>query len=339
MSEHFSPDHWFGWSTILTGFCDLAAELGVDGHTIMSRQGLDQSTVGPTGFPVPTLSLFNVLAELARQADLPEVALRLLRYQSYSVLGALGEIAFGASDLGEALDAFSDKSHTQGTGYVPALERAGDAAIIRFRSMLAPGPLQDLQLDYNIGSTVQTIRALIGPDWSPELVELTRPRPTKAAEWNSFYRCPVRFEAGECMILLAAADLARPLILDGTKFPSTIEADAKVSIDFAQLVDREIIRNLTRGIVDLSAAAQALGITSRTLQRRLERSGTSYQDRLDEIRKVWAQQHLASGQISLTELSQMLGFSDLSTFSARFKRWFGVSPREWRKAHLGIMSQ
>jgi AraC-like DNA-binding protein len=116
-------------------------------------------------------------------------------------------------------------------------------------------------------------------------------------------------------------------------------AEGSVPIDFVQRVDREIIRNLSRGYADLAAAADALGISSRTLQRRLVRAGTSYQHRLDEIRKVWAQQHLASGQISLTELSQLLGFGDLSTFSDRFKGWFGMSPRAWRKARAAALSQ
>lgn len=332
MVEHSSQERWFGWSTTLTGFCDLAQELGCDGDAILARHGLDRSTMRPPGFPVPTLSLFGTVAELAGQADQPGIALRLVRHQSYGVLGALGDIARRSRDLGQALDAISANIHARGTGYVPSLERAGDAAIVRYRSMLAPGPLQDLQLDYNIGSTVLTIRGLIGPDWSPELVELTRPRPDRAGEWSAWFGCPIRFGAGECMVLFAASDLARPVTLSGTGGGLEMAEEGSVPIDFVQLVDREIIRNLSRGITDLTAAANALGISARTLQRRLVQAGTSYQDRLDEIRKVWAQQHLASGQISMTELSQMLGFGDLSTFSGRFKRWFGVSPRAWRKA-------
>ena len=342
MTGYFAQDSWFGWSKTLTGFCDLAAELGCDGDAILARHGLDRPTLEGPGFPVPTISLFGALAELARQTEEPGVAIRLLRLQTYDVLGALGQVARRSRNLGKALDAFSMNIHARGTGYVPSLERSVDTVIVRYRSMLAPGPSQDLQLDYNIGSTVMTIRSLIGPDWSPELVELARPRPSRTTEWNAYFGCPIRFDAEECMVLFDASDLSRPLTLsDARQAAGTAQIDAEgcVPINFVQIVDREIIRSLSRGIADLSVISDALGISSRTLQRRLVEAGTSYQDRLDGIRKVWAQQHLASGQISLTDLSQMLGFGDLSTFSARFKSWFGVSPRGWRKALGGPLSQ
>lgn len=219
------------------------------------------------------------------------------------------------------------------TGYLPLIEISGDAAIVRFHSMLDPGLLRDLQLDYNIASAVLTIRELVGDDWSPESVELTRQKPSNPAAWTDFFRCPVRFGADESLVLFDRSDLSLKLAFEVSGPAPQIAAEGSVPIDFVQLVDREIIRNLSRGVADVTMVSASMRISSRTLQRRLVQAGTSYQERLDEIRKTWASQYLTHHrQMSLTELSQLLGFGDLSTSSCRFKRWFGVSPRQWQKS-------
>lgn len=338
MPGSIDQERWFGWSGVLVGFCDLAAELGCDGAAILAGFGFDESCQRTPGYPVHTLSIFRAYAELAAQSGRSDVALRVVRHQRYEMLGSLGEAARRAPDLGRALVLMNTTIHTRATGYVPSLEFSGDTAIVRYRSLLAPGPLQDLQLDYNIASLVLAVRSLVGPDWNPEQVDLSRSRPPHAHEWTRYFRCPVRFNAEECLILFDSADLSRPL-QSGNRASGAASTEVDVPIDFVQLVDREIIRNLGRGIADLPAVAQSLGVNPRTVQRRLVRAGTTYQQRLDEIRQLWARQYLASRHVPLTELAQVLGFADLSTFSRTFRRWFGVSPRTWRAAQAQQVSQ
>lgn len=323
---------WFGWSTALLGFCELADELGCEASAILDQFGLEPAALLPPGRPAPTLSLFGAMALLAAQSERPDVALRLLHFQPFEVLGSLGDAVRRQGNLGDALEQLNSVIHTRGTGYVPSLERAGDTAIIRFKSLLPAGTLQDLQLDYNIGSAVLTVRGLIGDDWTPDAVELTRSRPSTASTWSSFFGCPVRFGAEANLIVFDSSDLQRGLFAGLESTAPRLPSEGSVPIDFIQLVDREIIRNLGRSTADLPTVAAALGVTTRTIQRRLGRTGTSYQARLDDIRKAWASYHINSGQMSLTELSQLLGFGDLATFSRTFKRWHGLSPRAWRKA-------
>lgn len=322
---------WFGWSTALSGFCELADELGCKASPILDQFEFELAALLPPGRPAPTLSLFGAIALLAEQSDCPDVALRLLRHQSFDVLGSLGAGVRRQETLGKALEQLNSVIHTRGTGYVPSLERAGDTAIVRFRSLLPAGALQDLQLDYNMGSAVLAIRGLIGDDWTPDAVELARAKPHSTNGWISFFGCTVRFGAQENLIVFDSADLEKNLCSRLGNMALSLPSEGSVPIDFIQLVDREIIRNLGRGTASLPAVAAALGVTSRTIQRRLHCAGTSYQMRLDEIRKTWASYHISSGQMPLTELSQLLGFGDLATFSRRFKHWHGLSPSEWRK--------
>lgn len=77
-------------------------------------------------------------------------------------------------------------------------------------------------------------------------------------------------------------------------------------------------------------AAVELGLSARTLQRRLAAEGTSYRALLDEVRAQLAEELLASGGLTVGEVARRLGYVEVSSFSQAFRRWYGVSPRGFR---------
>jgi AraC-like DNA-binding protein len=82
--------------------------------------------------------------------------------------------------------------------------------------------------------------------------------------------------------------------------------------------------------------AKRLGLTARSLQRRLQDEGTSFQALRDETRRSLADRYLGQG-LSVAEISFLLGFSEPSAFFRAFKRWTGLTPVE-RRASLGSPS-
>lgn len=85
---------------------------------------------------------------------------------------------------------------------------------------------------------------------------------------------------------------------------------------------------------DLGTMAKMLNSSPRTLKRRLREEGTSFTKILAESRASLAQELMRDKSLTLTDIAEQLGFSDLSSFSQAFKRWRGVSPRAYRN-HLG----
>ena len=77
---------------------------------------------------------------------------------------------------------------------------------------------------------------------------------------------------------------------------------------------------------DLHQAARALGLSDRTLKRRLQDEGRTFRALMAEVRGQQANQVLGDQTLSLTEIAERMGFSDLSSFSQAYKRWFGVAP-------------
>ncbi|AZC27580.1 AraC family transcriptional regulator [Pseudomonas sessilinigenes] len=88
-------------------------------------------------------------------------------------------------------------------------------------------------------------------------------------------------------------------------------------------------------VADLPAMARLNRTSVRTLKRRLQEQGSSYRQLLAEHRRRQALELLGNPGLSLTQVAQRLGFSDLSSFSQSFKRWFGVAPSQYRQGPGG----
>ena len=85
------------------------------------------------------------------------------------------------------------------------------------------------------------------------------------------------------------------------------------------------------GSPDIERVAATVGISVRTLQRRLHRSGTSYADVARAVRCDAALQMLRNRKQTIGEIARTLGYADHPHFTRAFQRWMGVSPREFRR--------
>jgi AraC-like DNA-binding protein len=73
-----------------------------------------------------------------------------------------------------------------------------------------------------------------------------------------------------------------------------------------------------------------MGYSLRTLQRKLQSQQTTFQQQMDQVRSELAISYLQVPHVSLTDIGELLGFAELSVFSRTFRRWFGITPSQWR---------
>jgi AraC-like DNA-binding protein len=92
---------------------------------------------------------------------------------------------------------------------------------------------------------------------------------------------------------------------------------------------------LLRGEVTLEAVARALGVSTRSLQRRLAQAGTSFQAELDAVRRALAQRLLVEPGASVKAVAYSLGFSQVPAFTRAFRRWTGTAPHAFMRAGHG----
>jgi AraC-like DNA-binding protein len=91
-----------------------------------------------------------------------------------------------------------------------------------------------------------------------------------------------------------------------------------------------LVELLPTGEPSPEMVARKLGVSLRSLQRRLTEQGTSYSKVLDDARRELSLSYLDSPHYSLSEITYLLGFAEHSNFSRSFKRWYGISPSDYR---------
>jgi len=137
-------------------------------------------------------------------------------------------------------------------------------------------------------------------------------------------------------LLFARADATLPL---PTTHPELAELHERVASEHLQRLDPAqtchrvrtvMIRHLPDGEPRRPKIATILGMSERTLHRRLAVEGTSFQRLLDDTRRELARHYLGQREVSLADIAYLLGFTDQSSFFRAARRWFGSSPRDYR---------
>jgi AraC-like DNA-binding protein len=159
--------------------------------------------------------------------------------------------------------------------------------------------------------------------------------------YQTFFDAPVTFDAEWTELVFEERELDKPLRtadpnLLSILMPTAEEALARgaITTPFTDQVRRALRSALMSDDAQLEAVAKHLGITGRSLQRRLKEEGTAFQPLRDELRRDLADRYLGQG-MSFAEISFLLGFSEPSAFFRAFKRWTGLTPFERRLELVG----
>lgn len=96
------------------------------------------------------------------------------------------------------------------------------------------------------------------------------------------------------------------------------------------------VRKALIGVMDggdsgIEAIAKRLSLSTRSLQRRLSEEQTSYNGLLAAVREEFAKRYLARGTLSASEVAYLIGFTEPPAFFKAFKRWTGLTPREFQE--------
>lgn len=176
------------------------------------------------------------------------------------------------------------------------------------------------------------------PDAAPTAVSFINPAPADLAPYPAFFGCPVQFDAPATVVRLPAALLAAPLRQPDEALRALLDAQARILLarlppvdDFERRLRETLAAALRDGDASLGACARRLNCSSRTLQRRLDAVGASFQGALDDTRRGLAKAWLVDPRLKLAEIAQLLGYTDQAAFTRAFQRWTGLPPGQWRR--------
>lgn len=257
--------------------------------------------------------------------------------------GPLTFAMMSAPTIGEGLEAFSRFVQIRGPYFSSLTRRTGLKFSIELEEL---GDLADLrallcEIPFRI---LHDHVAMIGDvNLSAASLCLRYPKPPRRDYYERGFDCPVLFDQPANALTMPAAWMAIP----NPQYDESTWSNAVAQCELAQaessptdVVARTraylaVTLDGRRRNPGIDAAAEACGMSARTLIRRLRERGHSFQTLRDSARQERALQLLNSPGTTMREIASTLGFSDAANFSRAFKRWFGVPPTRYRRARPG----
>lgn len=330
--------------TVLTvssrALIEACRRLGLDTQAILDAAALDPARIeDPDGrIPVSQMAaLWRKAYELSNDPDLALHAIEILPVGAYRVIEFLSH---HAPSVGASLTKVSE--------YFPLINSVvrlplavGEREVaMKVEAPANPAVLTRPYAEYTMAAIFLRTRAITREPWRLVRVEFSHPRPSSIREHERIFGCPVRFGADACRLVLSRSTWdTRCVAIDPTLY-DILDAHARILLgrlpddqSLAGRVREAIGAELRGGDPRLAVVARRLGMSGRTLQRRLGETGIVFNHLVDALRFAAAKSYLSQPDIAATEVAYLLGFGAPSSFNRAFRRWSGKTPTEYRRAH------
>ena len=269
-----------------------------------------------------------------------DLGLKAARRLGLGDLGAVDYLTGSVGTVREAIEVAAGYSRLFNEAVSIGLELRGDRAFLLFASSIVlPRAAADFQAGGFFGVHV---KSWLRKELSNVEVLFTHPEPASTTEYEiTFAPARVRFGSGVSGFAFDARYLQTPLEKADSKLHRVILKQAEHMLTalpatqtFTQRVRDLAAAEIAGGTATVGHIAKRLGVSPRTLTRKLEREGTTYKELLEDLRKTLAMRYLESRDLQLSEVAVRLGFSQSAAFHRAFRRWTGQTPLQHRRRQL-----
>jgi AraC-like DNA-binding protein len=317
---------------VFVALAGLLQEFQLDPGPLLVAHGLVHESLADADARVPYAAVGSLLATCAERTGCDHFGLLLGQRASLSYLGILAEIARNSPTVGEALRTFSVNQHLYSGGGAVYLFQ--DADEITFGYAIYHAGLRGFEQihDMAMAQMLGGVRELCGGLFQPRVIELSRHAPADAAPYRRAFPVPVVFDSVNNAMRFSADVMQRPIAgADPARLRELIAMlEAAGRHNLLNRLRRTLRIQLLRGDTTGDHAAQMLDLHRRTLNRRLMRRGTTFQNVLDQVRFDAARHLLHLTRIPVPRIASSLGYSNASSFTRAFRRWSGDTPARYR---------
>jgi AraC-like DNA-binding protein len=306
---------------------------------VLRRAGLPQDLFAQTRILVNTEELFALWRAIAEVSGDAAIGLKLGTETRIERFHPSGLAALSTENFGAAVEHMARYKRLSVPEEIVHDRSAGEWSI-QFRWTLAVDVEPPVLLEHCFAWMLTIARHGTGTKISPLRLELVQPRAHVRALERHF-GCEVLSGAARNAIVFRESDAALPFVTRNAELLEMLAPQFELDLkqhtsgddSFLEMVRAAIQQRLTGHRPTTDAVARGLHMSSRTLQRRLQESGSSFQRVLDEARHQMARYYLRNSVLELNEAAYLLGYEDASSFARAFRGWEGVPPGSWREAH------
>ncbi|MDT0497752.1 AraC family transcriptional regulator [Algiphilus sp. W345] len=266
----------------------------------------------------------------------PDLALRVGAAIKPRHYGLLGYVAMSCATLSEAIDRLEHYEKIVGEVSETRLVLRGESAELHWRAPFDAHPPPVLAQS-SLAGWVNYARWLLGREHLSCEVLFADPPPPNPQGHREILRCEPVFGAAFTGLRFPADWLQLPIVQADAELNALMDAQARALLseiahepEPLPALRHVISRGLAAGRTTLRDNARPLGLSPRTLQRRLDELGIRYQSVLDDVRRRHAERYLTDPKKSLAEIAYLLGYSEQSAFTRAYRRWTGMAPSRAR---------
>ncbi len=345
ISYHYrmnSPEPISVSATVLAQLFLYIESLRVDIDSFLRSLDIEPETVRSPDAYIPVETYLRIQDEAAAYIHDPYLGLHMGEFAQPGSWSILGYLMMNCKTLGEAFEKSGRYHRIIGNLITGRMEMGlGKVRVVYFTPPHAPQMSRHC-FDSTFSSSVRLARTLSGLPLNPLEVTFTYPEPETRAEYERIFNCPVRFGHKDNAMTLELRMGSLPVRMAN---PSLLEHFEQYARDFiaqmerndatTQAVTKIILAQLDDEALSIEKVAREMAVSVRTLQKRLEAEGVVFSDLLRDIRQKLAKKYLRE-DYSVEQITYLLGFSEPSVFRKSFKKWLGVTPREYREGSFAL---
>ncbi|MEM6665670.1 MAG: AraC family transcriptional regulator [Pseudomonadota bacterium] len=313
-----------------------------DADSLLRSVGLDPDRPVDPKAMVAADAYYGMLERMAERADVTTLPLRVGASMRCDDYGALGLAFKAAPTLCGSYQRVARYARLWTSVVEYTLDPVGDAA---WFTVHRAGPRR-LGLRLSNEATLASATAIgreVSPTgtFAPRQVHLKHAAPSSTAEHARYFGCPVIFGSDRDALLISRVALESRNRLGDQGITAFLahHLDAEleaVSRDqsFPEEVRQVVAGALSEGVPRMEDVARRMGLSVRSLHRRLADDGMTFQALTEDTRRDLAEGLLRDDRYALLEVAFLTGFSEQSSFTRAFKRWVGATPAGYRREAL-----
>ena len=322
-------------AAVFAPFIDVARQIGVPVEKTLQSVRLPSLPADSPERLLPELPCWQFIQSVAWKEGIPDFGLLAANSTAHQDIATLTPLISDCTNLYDLLKRFCAVAPLQAYTAVYALEEQGDVVWLTQKGACLLE--EDIQVQlFVVMGMIQLIQLAAGPDWRPTEIQFTFKRRADAELMLALN--PGRILYSRANPAIAIPRHLLPLPLPGLNTSAERDADKPAGLStmpesFSKGLRAAIFPYLGEQQLSKKLLAEITGLSPRTLHRRLAEQQTSYSRVLDEARLLKAATMLEETDAPLLEISLMLDYENASSFTRAFRRWTGVSPREYRHRH------
>ncbi|MBU1169513.1 MAG: AraC family transcriptional regulator [Proteobacteria bacterium] len=318
----------------------IAARYGIGMTTFLEGSGILPEDLEDPGKLITIMQEKTLSRRLMALSKVPWIGLEVGQDYHFSANGKLGMAMMCCDTLLDALKLVLAYIPLTGSYHQYNLRIEGKTGYARFSELMDLEELQRFCCEGVLASIHTMVRLSNIESRVFNELYFAYPRPSYAEKYEELFQCPIIFNAPSHMIIFDASHLSKPMTLANPLMKRTFEKDCHQQLPLLQehvsvtaRIRQELATHL-EGFPTFTQMASRINLSPRTLRRRLLDERTSYKTILSDIRRSKAMELLRTTSLSMENVSNRLGFCEVSSFYRAFKGWTGSTPNSYRAKDL-----